>query len=252
MKAKFGAGALGMALLLSGCGGGDSGGNNAAGPVSNAPVQNIAAPAGADWTETVEATAEGFRMGNPNAPVKLVEYASITCPHCGEFEEAGGEELRGLVRSGQVSWEYRPYMIFPTDPAIFMLLRCQGATPFFRLTQQLYHDQESWTGRIRAVPPAQLEQLQSLPPAQQQAAIIRATGLDQFFRQRGMPQGRIDSCLADQSQLQQLMAVTQRASTEERVTGTPNFLINGELQEGVNAPPYWPQLEPLLRSRIGG
>jgi hypothetical protein len=130
-----------------------------------------------------------------------------------------------------------------------MLLRCQGATPFFRLTQQLYHDQRNWVARV---PQEQLQQIQAMPPQQQHSTVLRLTQLDQFFRQRGMPQGRIDSCLANPQQLQQLMAVTQRASNEERVTGTPSFLINGELQEGVNTPPYWPQLEPLLRSRIGG
>jgi protein-disulfide isomerase len=253
MKARLGAGAALMALLVTGCGGGsDSGGNNVATANSNAPVPAIAAPNGGNWVETVQATAEGYRMGNPNAPVQLVEYASITCPHCGEFEEAGGEELRELVRSGQVSWEYRPYMIFPTDPAIFMLLRCQGATPFFRLTQQLYADQANWTGRLRSLPEAQLQQIQALPPQQQQAAVIRATGLDQFFRQRGMPEGRINSCLADQQQLQQLSAVTERGSREENITGTPSFIINGELATGVDTPPYWPQLEPLIRARIGG
>ena len=53
------------------------------------PVANVAAPNG-DWTQTVAATERGFRMGNPNAPVKLVEYASITCPHCAEFSAEGG------------------------------------------------------------------------------------------------------------------------------------------------------------------
>src|SRR3712207_397936 len=140
-------------------------------------------------------------------------------------------------------------MIFPTDPSVFMLLRCQGATPFFTLTQQLYSNQRDWAGRLTQ---EQMQQIQALPQAQQQAAVIRATGLDQFFRQRGMPEGRINSCLADQAQLQQLSAITERASREEQVTGTPSFIINGEIARGVDAPPYWPQLEPLLRARIGG
>jgi protein-disulfide isomerase len=247
MKVKFGASALAAALLLAGCGG-DGGGNNSTAATKSGPVPTIAAPNGGDWTQTVTATAKGYRMGNPNAPVQLVEYASITCPHCAEFEEAGGEALRNYVRAGQVSWEYRPFVIFPTDPAIFSLLRCQGATPFFRLTGQLYADQRNWTARYQAVQ----EQAQNLSPQQQQAFVIRSTGLDQFFRQRGMPEGRINSCLADPQHVQQLMAITQRASGEEGVTGTPSFIINGELARQVDTPPYWPQLEPLLRQRIGG
>ena len=94
-------GAAALALFMAGCGdkGGDSSGNN------SAPLTQIPAPNGGDWTETVAATPEGgFRMGNPEAPVKLVEYASITCPHCAEFAEQGTSALRDqYVKSGRVS-----------------------------------------------------------------------------------------------------------------------------------------------------
>src|SRR5919112_206229 len=94
-----------------------------------APAQPRAAQAQRDWTRIVVATPQGvFRMGNPAATVRLVEYGSITCPHCAAFEAEGGATLRNqYVRSGRVSWEYRPFMLFPTDPGVFMLLRCQGA-----------------------------------------------------------------------------------------------------------------------------
>ena len=140
MKARLGIGAAALAatLALTGCGDGSDDLNAAAVNLS-APLTQIPAPNGGDWTQVVTETAEGgYRMGNPNAPVKLVEYASITCPHCGEFAEAGADELENVyVRSGQVSWEYRPFMIFPSDPGLLMLLRCQGPTPFFRLIHQL-------------------------------------------------------------------------------------------------------------------
>jgi protein-disulfide isomerase len=146
MKRFFMAGAASLVLTLAACGGG--GGANNAMPVASAPIANIAAPNGGDWTQTVSATERGFLMGNPNAPVKLVEYASITCPHCAEFTNDGGAEgIQSYVRSGRVSWEYRPYMIFPTDPGLFALLRCQGAGTFFPLTEQLYADQRNWAVR---------------------------------------------------------------------------------------------------------
>src|SRR5687767_4143934 len=141
MKAKLGLGvaALAAILALSGCGDGDDANGTAANVNTNVPLTQIPAPNNGDWTQVVSETPEGgYRMGNPDAPVKLIEFASITCPHCAEFAEAGAEPLEStFVRSGQVSWEYRPYMIFPTDPGIFALLRCQGATPFFRLVDQL-------------------------------------------------------------------------------------------------------------------
>jgi protein-disulfide isomerase len=149
MKRFFMAGAASLVLTLAACGGG--GGANNAMPVASAPIANIAAPNGGDWTQTVSATERGFLMGNPNAPVKLVEYASITCPHCGEFTTDGGAEgIQNYVRSGRVSWEYRPFMLqFPTDPGVFALLRCNGAASYFQLAEQLYADQQNWVARAQ-------------------------------------------------------------------------------------------------------
>ena len=247
MKALIGTGALALALLLTGCG--DNGGGNASGN-SAAPAAAVAPPANGDWTQTVVETPEGgFRMGNPNAQVKLVEYASLTCPHCGEFSEEASEPLTNMVKTGQVSWEFRHYMLFPTDPGMSLLSRCQGAAPFFALTEQIYADQKNWLGKVQALPQDQLQQLQSLPPEQQVTAIVKSAGLDQFFRQRGMPQAKIDQCLADQQGLQKLAGLTNLGN-QEGVTGTPTFFINGKIVELANSA-IWPQLEPKLRAAMG-
>lgn len=254
MKFRFlGAAAL-AAFALAGCtgeknssAGNTSGSSNqvAAGNEStNVSLPQIAAPNNGDWTQVVEETAEnGYRMGNPEAPVKLIEYASITCHVCADFSEAAHAELvNDFVKSGQVSWEYRPYPIFPTDPGLFMLLRCQGPGPFFGLAEQLYATQREWVERAG---PSQA-QIQSLPLDQQPAAWVRATGLDQFFRQRGLPQGRMDQCLANREELQRLSQSKERGD-REGVAGTPTFFINGE-PAGVTA---WTALKPLLRQAIG-
>ena len=68
--------ALTALIALAGCGGGSGGGNTTAA----APVTAVAPPAGKQWSEVVEKTDEGYRMGNPNAPVKLVEYGARLCP----------------------------------------------------------------------------------------------------------------------------------------------------------------------------
>ena len=99
-----------------------------------------------------------------------------------------------------------------------------------------------------SAPPDQLQQLSSLPPAQQGPGLIRLMGLDQFFSQRGLPPARIASCLADDAALQRLGAVTQRASTQESVNQTPTFILNGNKLEEAD----WPGIEARLRSAIGG
>ena len=257
MKISIGAGLAALALVLAGCGsdennsaaanGSETGqGFNPSGGAKNVPARNSG-----NWVETVSQTPEGgVRMGNPDAPVKLVEYASITCGHCAAFSNEASEPLKSnYVRSGQVSWEYRPFLVFPTDPGIFMLLRCQPPSAFFRLTEQLYRDHGNWSGRLADVSEAERQQLQTMPPPQRAAALVRAVGLDQFFRQRGMPEARINSCLANQGDLEALTSITERAAGEEGVTGTPTFFINGEQVPNAGT---WGALEPILRSRIGG
>ena len=251
MRALLSGGVAALALMLAGCGGDDAGNGQAAAGAGNGPLKQIAAPNG-DWTQSVQETAEGgYRMGNPDAAVKLVEYGSITCGHCAEFSETASAPLMNTyVKSGQVSWEFRPYMLFPSDPGVSMLLRCQGPGPFFHLTEQLYADQRNWAGKLQTLSPADQEQMQNLPAPERAAALVRLTGVDQFFRQRGMPDSKINSCLADQAGLQRLVEITEQG-TKEGVTGTPTFFINGSLAPLVNGP-IWPQLEPQLRAAIGG
>ena len=245
MKSKLTAGAAALALFLGGCG--EGGGNNQASVADNTPLKQVPAPSG-DWTQTVAKTPEGgFRMGNPDAPVKLVEYGSLGCHVCADFEEQGGPELRDTyVKSGQVSWEFRPYLLFPTDPGVSMLLRCQSETAFFPLLEQLYADQKGWMGRIQALPREQLEAIQSMPPAAAAGAVVRGAGLDEFFRQRGMPAARIQACLADPAGLEQVAAIKARGDSEG-VNGTPSFFINGRFADGSTS---WARLEADLRAAI--
>ena len=248
MKLQFSLGAAAFCLALAGCGGS---GNNASTAEGNAaaPLAQIAAPNHGDWTQIVARTPDGgYLMGNPNAPVKLVEYGSITCPHCAHFSETSGPLRERYVRSGQVSYEFRPLLIHPQDPSVFMLLECQPPEAFFRLSDQLFASQEEWLGRLQNVPQDQLQQLSNQPPLQQGPALIRMMGLDQFFAQRGMPPARIASCLADNGAMQQLGAVTQRAGNELNISSTPSFIINANKIDDTE----WPGVEARLRAAIGG
>lgn len=249
MREYLTAGAAALLLVLAGCGGGAGNDSAKGGGAPGAQLKQIPAPNGGDWTQVVSETERGVRMGNPDAPVKLVEFASITCPHCGEFAATGTAPLRDrYVRSGQVSWEYRPYMIFATDPGLFALLRCRGPEPYFQLVEQLYADQANWAVRAQTIQQQQEAALAAMAPPDRAVALIRGAQLDQFFRQRGMPQSQIDSCLADQQNLQRVADLTTRTNTEEQIRGTPAFYINGNAADVGT----WAELEPLLRQAIGG
>jgi len=250
MKAFLGAASLSLALLLAGCGGesGDNAASNGTAAANNAPLPQVEAPNG-DWTQVVTKTADGgYVMGNPNAPVKLIEYASLTCPACKLFSDTASAELRDeYVKSGQVSWEFRNFVLNPIDLAAAMLVRCQPEGAFFGLVEQLYANQESWAGRFNEVPEAEMQRIQTLPREQQVAALAKAGQLDQFFRQRGMPENRINQCLSDPAHLQATVALND-VGQKNNVQGTPTFFINGEQVEGAS---QWDALEPKLREAIG-
>ena len=245
IKAKLSTGALALALLLTGCGGGEA--NLAANEMGPPQLTQIPAPNNGDWTQVVNQTAEGgWVMGNPDAPVKLVEYGSMTCPACRAFSENATAALRDTyVRSGQVSWEFRHLVIHGApDVALAMLSDCQGAAGFFPTMEQIYNQQPEILERYQNA----AQTVAALPPEQQLAPLARGMGLDTFFARRGMPEARFNQCLGNMSAAQQLADNMNRATSQEGVNGTPTFFINGQRQEASS----WQQLEPMLRAAIGG
>ena len=237
--------AIGLALVLTGCGKKDANEGAAANVATAAPQ---APYTGQDWTETVVKTPEGgFQMGNPDAPVKLVEYASITCPHCRDFTKAGAEPLKNdYVRTGKVSWEYRNFVLNPLDVAATLVARCQGADTFFPFVEQLYATQADWVGKFNSIDEKRLQSLGALPQQEQFAQLVQLSGLEDFFKAHGVPGDRIQACLSDKGALAELLKIRDHGANEDKVDGTPNFFLNGERQEGVYD---WPGLEAKLRER---
>src|SRR3954449_7373721 len=138
---------------------------------TNAPLnaKAVPPPKGGDWSTVVSATPEGgFAMGNPSAKLKLIEYGSLTCPHCREFDEKGVPPLiANYVKTGVISWEFRNYVRDAFDLTASLIARCNGAKSFFPLSRALYKDPSTWVAKVQQTPPAQMEQLQNLPPSQQ-------------------------------------------------------------------------------------
>jgi predicted DsbA family dithiol-disulfide isomerase len=102
-------------------------------------------------------------------------------------------------------------------------------------------------GKIQALPQDQLQALGTKPPRESAAIVVRAAGLDEFFRQRGMPSSQIESCLGDPAGLEKVAEIKRKA-VEMGVSGTPTFFINGKVVDGVAA---WRGLEPAIREEIG-
>jgi protein-disulfide isomerase len=203
-----------------------------------------------DWSKIVIATPEGgFRMGDPAAAVKLVEYASLTCPHCAHFVEEGVPQLIAkYVRSGRVSFELRNLVRDPYDLSAALLSRCAGARNFFQLTHRLFATQDQWTGRFAALSASEYDALTALEQTQKLIRIASIGGLDTMAAQFGVPAARARACLSDEKAAARLAEMRRVATSQHGLQGTPTFLINGKKAESAHD---WATLEPLL-GRGGG
>jgi protein-disulfide isomerase len=213
-----------------------------------APAQQAQRPAQRDWTRTVVQTPEGgFRMGNPEAPVKVVEYLSLTCPHCADFAQNGVPALvRDYVRTGRASLEYRNFVLNGVDVTASLLARCGGADHFFPIAGQFLATQAQWMSRIDGLTQAQRDQLTALPPNERLARLAELVGLTTIATRNGVTAAEARRCLTDEAGLGRLDQMA-RAASALGINGTPTFLINGARVEADD----WAQLEPLIRRTAG-
>jgi protein-disulfide isomerase len=218
----------------------------AAWPIAAAPASKTAPQL--DWSRTIEVTPEGgYRMGNPSAPVKLVEYGSLTCGHCAHFAETGMASLvADHVRTGKVSFEYRNFVLNGIDVAASLVARCAPPSNFFRFVDRLYATQPTWMDKISGLPQAEKDRLKSLPDGQMLGEMADIGGLTAMAAQFGVQPARAKACLADRAALDRLGAMGEAASALG-VEGTPTFFLNG----ANIGPQTWETLEPILREAAG-
>ena len=240
---------LALAGALAACGGGDTGNSSAA--VSSAtPVPTVPAPTGKAWVDTISRTKDGgYLQGNPNAPIKLVEYGSRNCPYCGLFGRTAPEPLhKNYISTGKVSWEFRDFLIHGApDLAAALLNQCVPDESFFSMLDQFFENQESFltrTEQLVKTNPQLAQQLQQLPPPQAAVGFAEQLGMIDFMKQRGVPEAKARECLGDKKKIDEIAKVNADAATVYGVNGTPSFFINGKKVDAGS----WEQLEPLLKA----
>ena len=212
-------------------------------PVAAAPKKQSAV----DWTRTVSLTPEGgFRMGNPNAKVKLVEYGSLTCPACRRFAETAMTPLKVHVRTGKVSFEYRNYILNGVDVSAAIVARCGGPQRFFPIVDRLYATQREWLARISTLSDSEKQRLSSLPNNERVAGIAQSAGILPIAAVGGLPAAQAKKCLANPAALDRLSAMVE-AGRALGVQGTPTFFVNGTMVSAGD----WASLEPHL-NKAGG
>ena len=235
-----------LPLALMACSKGAADGTPSA-PAS--PVAAVSAPKG-DWLQVVSKTPEGgYVVGNPDAPIKLLEYGSRTCPTCGAFGRSGMQPLENnYVKSGKVSYEFREYLVHgPPDLPASLLGRCVGTATFFPVLEAMYQGQAPFEEKLsdQAATAALQQKLANASGPAIANGWADYMGFVDFMKQHGLPEAKARACLNDQAAIDQLTKMMDDANRAPyNVTGTPSFYVNGKKIDGI----VWPDVEASLKA----
>jgi protein-disulfide isomerase len=151
-------------------------------------------------------TPEDHILGKPDAPITIIEYASLTCPHCAAFDrETLPSVKKDWIETGKAKLVFRD---FPFDqPALrgAQLAACAGPDHYFNFIDAMFQQQESWA---RASDPV--------------AALGRLAKLG------GMSDDQVQACLKDEKLANRIVEIRLAAEKELGVNSTPTFFINGK------------------------
>lgn len=154
-------------------------------------------------------------LGNPDADVTVVEYASFTCPHCANFHADSFDELKSsYIETDKINYIYREVYFDKFGLWAAMMARCGGEDRYFGLVDLLYDNQREWIGDG--------DQVQI------------AENLKRIGKSAGLSQDEVDACMKDADMAEALVAVYQENSTRDGIQSTPSFLVNGNLVSGNN------------------
>lgn len=206
------------------------------------------APGGRDWSTVVTRTAEtGYRMGNPAAPVQLVEFGSRTCPHCAAFAASGMKPLvEKYVRTGKVSYEFRDWLRDGGDVAAALIGRCKGADGFFPLLAAEFEYQPQIFAKEDLQTKAMAEAVEKAPEKEQAYVLAGQIGYLDFAHAQGIDDTRARQCLADMSTIEAIGTMNARAHDALGLEATPTFLIDGKVVDAA----LWPELEKDLKAAL--
>lgn len=150
---------------------------------------------------------DGMSLGNPKAPVKVVEYASLSCGHCAEFNEKTFPAFKKkYIDTGRVHYTLKEVLTPPQQVAAagFMMARCAGPSKYFKVVDEVLRSQARW-GKEPLLPIFQ--------------GIAKANG---------MSEAQLEACINDPAGQKALADRVQRGVTQDKVEGTPTFFVNGK------------------------
>lgn len=177
-----------------------------------AGVMSAAVPAAA----AVKAAPGDMNLGDPKAPVHVVEYLSLTCPHCAEFHADVFPAFRKkYIDTGRVYFTVRELLTAPAQVAAagFLLARCKGdAATYFKVVDEVFRSQPNWKqGSIKPI-------------------------FAEIAKKNGFTEQQFEACITDGKAQTALEGRLKYATQTDKVTGTPTFFVNGKLVESDHVP----------------
>lgn len=161
----------------------------------------------------VTLTKDDRTLGDPKAPILLVEYAALTCPHCAHFNEEVFPKLKAkYIDTGKVYYVLRIFPLSSVDLAVESLARCMPADSYFNFVDLLFKNQVSWDPEYQ---PLNVHD-----------------GILQVARIAGMSGEQADKCMQDKAALERASKVGEDGQKRYNITGTPTFVVNGKVHGG--------------------
>ncbi len=196
---------------------------------SQGPALTAIGPASAqDAAEVDPSRVPDMTLGNPDAPVTLIEYASFTCPHCASFHTNVMPQLKqNYIDTGKVHFIHREVYFDRYGLWAAMVARCGGEMRYFGMADRIYTTQREWAN--------------SNDPA------VVAENLRRIGRAAGLNDEQLNACMQDGDLAQAMVAVYQANAEADNVTSTPTLIINGEKHSNMS----YADLSKILDAALG-
>lgn len=176
---------------------------------SGSPSQTVSG--GGDGAMKVTLTPNDHTLGNPKAPVTVVEYGAPTCPHCAHWNEDVFPKFKtNYIDTGKVHYVFRVFALSPVDVAVEAMARCLPKDSYFQFIDMMFRNQSKWDPDGYHIPDIH-------------AALVK------MGRIAGMSADKVESCISNQDELNKIAAIGQHAQKAYGINGTPSFIVNGHL-----------------------
>ncbi|UWP88889.1 DsbA family protein [Aliiroseovarius crassostreae] len=171
--------------------------------------------------------AKDIVLGNEDAPVTVIEYASYTCPHCANWHTDSFKKLKkDYIDTGKVKFIHREVYFDRFGLWAGMIAQCAGETRYYGMTDMIYSGQKDWIGE--GDPATILDNLRKIG------------------RTAGMTNEEMETCLTDESFAQSLVAAYQQNATADEIRATPTFMIGGEKYSNMSYEDFAATIEEKL------